>query len=138
MQRLIHVERTVDNIGRARKSAVELSSALTLTQESLGKREVLTISSTEGHGVPDSWTIATSLIEQRQSSGKFATRRQNQDQRWFEEIIKRKIAQRIKSELKLEQAKKSLLQLIQAGSIDPLTASELYVAAIFRHPFDAS
>lgn len=76
----------------ARRTCADYAGALRLLrkrpQDPEGFPKAMTVSATEGSGLPEAWALIQELAAARKASGWFAKRRAEQARRWFEEEVR--------------------------------------------------
>jgi len=122
-----------DNVRRAERARAEYAAALRLFPPSPDGwvPRVLTCSSLEGTGIPETWQMILDHEVQMNGSGKLVERRRRGAVEWMNELISIGLGEMFRSHPAVARLIPQLEQDVRTGNVTPLAASRKLLA-LFR------
>ena len=122
------------HLSDARAAARELSSAIRLIypREILWRPPVLTMSATEGSGLPEMWETVERHREVLTEAGEFEARRRAQQVDWTWQMVRDTVLDRVLSNPAVRKIRADVESQVKAGELTPAMAAQQILDAASR------
>lgn len=122
-----------DHLAEARVAARELSTAIRLIypRETFWRPPVLTMSATEGTGLPEFWETVERHRQTLIDTGQFDTRRRAQQVDWTRQLVRDAVLERALSEPAVREVRTEVEQQVLSGELTPALAAQRILTAIW-------
>ncbi|MCK9401405.1 MAG: methylmalonyl Co-A mutase-associated GTPase MeaB [Bacteroidales bacterium] len=123
-----------DNIRKAELAAMEYKNALHLFPPSPSGWTplVLTASSTDGNGIPETWKMILDYQAIARASGYFEQRRREQSLQAFTDTVEEVIRQQFYQHARVTKQLPQLRQEVLSGKISPYTAAQMLIGKYLK------